>query len=207
MKPEKKGKNVKVAKKKGNSTLIIGVVVLILLAGVAYAFLNSGSTTKKPDSEIRLPSYAYTNPITLKGYRYATEHPDLLEQIPCYCGCGGHSGHRFLRDCYIKDDWTYEDHASYCDVCIGEAIKLQDYLASGKTLKEARALIDEEYTKKDGDRTNTPPVSDYYTAILTPKLSGIPAPVSTPTKIDISGATLPDNFKSLSDGLKLVPPG
>ena len=204
MKPEKKGKNVKVAKKKGNSTLIIGVVVLILLAGVAYAFLNSGSTTKKPDSEIRLPSYAYANPITLKAYKYAAERPDLLEQIPCYCGCGGHSGHRFLRDCYIHDDWTYDDHASYCDVCIGEAIKLQEYLASGKTLKEARALIDEEYSKKGGDRTNTPQVRDDYKPILTLKFS---APAPTPNKVDLSGYSLSEGFRSIADGLKLTPAG
>ncbi len=212
MKPEKKAKNVKaknekIPKKKGNSTLIIGIVAVIILAGIAYAVLSGDSTPKKTESEIKLPSYAYTNPVTLKAYRYATEHPDLLEQIPCYCGCGGHSGHRFLRDCYIKDDWTYEEHASFCDVCVGEAIKLQDYLASGKTLKEARALIDEEYTKKGGDRTNTPPVSDYYTAILTPKLSGIPTPVSTPKQVDLSGSILPDNFKSIADGLKLTPAG
>jgi len=114
---------------------------------------------KTLESKITLPSYAYTNSITLKAYQYATEHPDVLEQIPCYCGCGGHSGHRFLRDCFIKDDMTYDEHGSFCDICIGEAIKVQAYLASGKTLREARTLIDEEYSKIGGDRTNTPPVS------------------------------------------------
>jgi len=212
MKPEKKAKNVKaknekIPKEKGNRTLIIGIVAVILLAGIAYAVFSGDSTPGKTESDIKLPSYAYTNPVTLKAYKYATEHPDLLEQIPCYCGCGGHSGHRFRRDCYIKDDWTYEEHASFCDVCVGEAIKLQDYLASGKTMKEARALIDEEYTQKGGERTNTPPVSDYYTAILTPRLSGIPAPVSTTRQVDLSGSTLSDNFKSIADGLKLTPAG
>jgi len=210
MKPEKKSnikaKSEKIPKKKGNSTLIIGVVAVILLAAVV-AVLSSGPSTKTAtSSEIKLPSYAYTNPLTLKGYRYATEHPEILEQIPCYCGCGGHSGHRFLRDCYIHDDWTYDDHASFCDVCIGEAIKVQDYLAQGKTLKEARALIDEEYSKKGGDRTNTPPVSDYYVPLLSPKVVGIPTSVP-PKQIDLSTYSLPGNFKSLADGLNLTPAG
>ncbi len=210
MKPEKKAKNIKaknekIPKKKGNSKLIIGIIAVVLLAGIAYGVLSGGSSSKTKENEIKLPSYAYTNPITLKAYKYATEHPEILEQIPCYCGCGGHSGHRFLRDCYIHDDWTYDEHASFCDVCVGEAIKVQSYLAAGKTLKEARALIDEEFSKKGGERTNTLPVSDYYTPILSPKLSA--APVSTPKKIDLSGATLPDNFGSLVDGLKLTPAG
>ncbi|VVB89057.1 Protein of uncharacterised function with PCYCGC motif protein [uncultured archaeon] len=214
MKPEKKEKNVKaksekVPKKKGNSTLILGVIAVIVLAGIAYAALSLGSASikKAPESQIKLPSYAYTNPLTLKAYTYATEHPDLLEQIPCYCGCGGHSGHRFLRDCFINDDWTYDDHASFCDVCIGEAIKVQEYLASGKTLTEARALIDDEYSKKGGDKTNTPPVSDSYIPKLTPKLSGVPQPVSTPSAADLSGYSLSDSFKSIADGLKLTPSG
>lgn len=204
MKPEKrmkKAKREKLQKKKGNSTIIIGIAAVLLLAGIVV-LLSGGS--EKTESDIKLPSYAYTNPLTLKAYRYATERPEILEQIPCYCGCGGHSGHRFLRDCFIHDDWTYDDHASFCDVCIGEAIKVQDYLASGKTLKEARMLIDQEYSLKGGDRTNTPPVSDYYTPILSAR--GIAA-VSTPKPLDLSGLSLPDNFKSLADGLKLTPQG
>lgn len=213
MKPEKKEKNVKVRnekvpQKKGNSMLIIGVVGVVLLAVIGYFVLSGGSTggpsTKSP--EVKLPSYAYTNPMTLKAYKYATEHPDVLEQIPCYCGCGGHSGHRFLRDCFVHDDWTYDEHASFCDVCIGEAVKVQDYLASGKTLKDARALIDQEYGAKYADgRTNTPQVSDYYTAILTPKLSGASSPA--PQKVDLSGYSLSENFNSLADGLNLTPAG
>jgi hypothetical protein len=213
MKPEKKEKNIKakttkVKKKKGSNTLIIGIIAVILLAGLAY-FVLAGDSTKKPESQaktepdLNLPSYAYTNSITLKAYKYATEHPEILEQIPCYCGCGGHSGHRFLRDCYIYDDRKYDDHASFCDVCVGEAIKVQNYLAQGKTLKEARALIDAEYGPK-GDGTNTPPVRDDYIPIL----SGIlPAAVSTPAKVDLSGSNLADNFKDLADGLNLTPSG
>ena len=214
MKPEKnekynKSKSAKVTKTKGNNTLIIGIIAVILLAGIAY-FVLAGDSTKTPESqatepEINLPSYAYTNSITLKAYKYATEHPEILEQIPCYCGCGGHSGHRFLRDCYIHDDRKYDEHASFCDVCVGEAIKVQNYLAQGKSLKEARALIDAEYGPK-GDGTNTPPVGDDYIPIL----SGIlPAPmaVSTTATKDLSGLNLADNFNNLADGLKLTPSG
>lgn len=212
MRPERKAKNRIVTKKKGNNTLIIAAAALILLAVLVYAFSGSNSSNDKKDTNIKFPDYVYTDALALNAYTYVTKNPDVLEQIPCYCGCGGHSGHRFLRDCFIHDDWTYDEHARYCDVCIGEAIKVQNYLAQGKTLKEARALIDKEYEPKyTGGKTSTPPVSDNYVPILTAKSEENPAktsvPVTTAPQTDLSSLSLPNNFKSLSDGLKLIPPG
>ena len=228
MKPEKKATNVKekskkISKKKGNSTLIIGVVAVILLAiiGYGYTMLSGGGSSQNSTAtnQLKLPSFAYKDAMTLKGYTYATLHPDILEQIPCYCGCGGHGSaasdgkpHRFLRDCYINDNWQYDDHASNCDTCLAIASKVQDYLAAGKTLKEARALIDQEYQGKypDSMATNTAPVSDNYIPILKPRDTGLPGTVATPAtpvKVDLSGYNLPGNFNSLADGLNLTPAG
>lgn len=208
MRPERKIKNEIVTKKKGNNTLIIAAAALLLLAAIAYAVFNGGPAQDKPNTDIKFPDYVYTDALALNAYTYATNHPDVLEQIPCYCGCGGHSGHRFLRDCFIHDDWNYDEHARYCDVCIGEAMKVQNYLAAGKTLKEARALIDQEYGPKYADgRTSTPPVSDNYVPILTPKLASVPTTTTNVPKTDLSALSLPDNFKSLSDGLKFIPEG
>ena len=79
------------------------------------------------DSNVKFPSYVLTGPHVQAAYKFATEHPEILEQIPCYCGCGG-SNHKFLRDCFIHDDGSYEEHASFCDICIGETNKVQKYL-------------------------------------------------------------------------------
>jgi len=91
-------------------------------------------------------------------------------------------------------------------------MKVQNYLEQGKTLKEARALIDQEYGPKYPDaKTNTPPVNDNYVPILTAKLATsmvtTAVPTTTAPQADLSSLSLPDNFKSLSDGLKLIPPG
>ena len=212
MRPEKRSKTTRSREKKGSNTLIIGAAAVILLAAIAWLALGGGSSQNKQETDIKFPDYVYTDALALNAYTYATKHPDVLEQIPCYCGCGGHSGHRFLRDCFINDDWTYDEHARYCDVCIGEAMKVQNYLASGKTLTEARALIDQEYGAKYAEgRTSTPPVSDTYKPILTPKLAASTAPSTAPsttaTQTDLSSLNLPDNFRSLSDGLKFIPAG
>jgi hypothetical protein len=49
-------------------------------------------------------------------YRYAAEHGDELQYIPCFCGCG-RVGHRSNRDCYIKSfnadgTLTFTSHAA-----------------------------------------------------------------------------------------------
>lgn len=49
-------------------------------------------------------------------YRYAVEHGDELQYIPCFCGCG-RFGHKSNRDCYIKSfnpdgTLTFTSHAA-----------------------------------------------------------------------------------------------
>ena len=63
----------------------------------------------------QLPVFAGTGE-TQGLYRYAVEHGDELQYIPCFCGCG-RFGHKSNRDCYIKafnDDGTltFTSHAA-----------------------------------------------------------------------------------------------
>ena len=49
-------------------------------------------------------------------YRYAVEHGDELQYIPCFCGCY-RFGHKSNRDCYIKSSnrdgtMTFTSHAA-----------------------------------------------------------------------------------------------
>jgi hypothetical protein len=37
-----------------------------------------------------------------EAYRFAIANRGILQQIPCYCGCGS-DGHKNNADCYIKD--------------------------------------------------------------------------------------------------------
>jgi hypothetical protein len=115
--------------------------------------------------------------MTLKAYKYATEHPEILEQIPCYCGCGQHGSvesggkpHKSVRDCFITDEGVYDNHASFCDVCVGIATKAQSYFPNGIPV------------------------------------TGLSASQPAPSA-DLSTLSLPENLKSIADGLKLTPSG
>ncbi len=96
-------------------------------------------------------------PRTLDGYRFAEANSALLEQIPCYCGCGNSVGHRFLRDCFLHDDGTYEAHASGCGICLAEFEDVALMLDRGESTAAIRAFIDARYADT-GTPTDTPPV-------------------------------------------------
>ncbi len=48
-----------------------------------------------------LPEEIRQAPVHIQeAYRFAVANPELLQQIPCYCGCGA-VGHTSNYDCYI----------------------------------------------------------------------------------------------------------
>ena len=220
MKPDKKldnvKKNKKIPKKKGNNNFaIIALAAIVIIGGFIlltgdsqkidpkktmtlkdvrdlidkeYGSRGAPGTITPPvkDNYIpllsprkadKMPDYAVTNAMTLKAYKYATEHPEVLEQIPCYCGCGEHGSitsggkpHKSVRDCFVSDNGIYDDHASFCDVCVGIATKTQSYFPTGIPV------------------------------------TGLSAATPVPS-VDLSKLSLPDNFRSIADGLKLTPAG
>ena len=63
----------------------------------------------------QLPQFAGTGEIQ-RLYRYAVEHGDELQYIPCFCGCA-RFGHKSNRDCYVKasnrdGSLTFTSHAA-----------------------------------------------------------------------------------------------
>ncbi len=102
-----------------------------------------------------LPEYSLVSTRTKAGYRAATEIPEILEKMPCYCSCGA-IGHKSLKDCFIDGD-GFEEHASYCDLCVDEALDVYRWQKEGVPLAEIRSMIDEKYLRF-GEPTDTPPI-------------------------------------------------
>jgi hypothetical protein len=93
-------------------------------------------------------------------YRFVEANQPLVEQLPCYCGCGATLNHRHLRDCFVRDDGGYDPHAAGCGICIAEAAQTEDLLAAGEGPAAIRASIDERYGEV-GPPTDTPPVGGF----------------------------------------------
>ncbi len=75
-------------------------------------------------------------------YLFVSTHPELIQQLPCYCGCMTTAGHASLFDCYYDAQGTYDPHASRCGVCLAEANIAESLLADGASVTSIRATID-----------------------------------------------------------------
>ena len=50
-------------------------------------------------------------------YLAVAQNPELLENIPCYCGCGEIVNHKYNYDCFIYENkWSgkvvWDDHGT-----------------------------------------------------------------------------------------------
>ncbi len=87
--------------------IIVVATMLSLVAGVFAWFLTrDGSSDIVAKTSVKLPSFAYDQSAPQnapKAYQFAIDRPDLLSQVPCYCGCGQDAGHKSNLDCFIKE--------------------------------------------------------------------------------------------------------
>ena len=110
------------------------------------------------NSQVHFPSYVAAE--MRDGYEYALAHPDELLYIPCYCGCGLNAGHKSNLECYIAGvdqggAAVFDNHASFCAICLEITRDVKRLSAEGKSLKEIRAYIDQTHSEK-GPGTDTP---------------------------------------------------
>jgi len=139
-------------KRNRKKTLIIAATVITLIFGVYAVATNMMSGIN------RLPLTAQENPMVKEAYMFATEHPEVLESVPCFCGCV-HKGHRHNRDCFIDDSGRYVEHGSLCGGCIEVALASKKLYEEGKSLKEIRESIDQTFGSSPmADPTPTPQV-------------------------------------------------
>jgi hypothetical protein len=78
---------------------------------------------------------------TRLAYQAVAQIPKTIAQMPCYCDCDKHYGHKSLHSCFV------DGHASQCAVCVDEALlayKLQT--EGGLTPEQIRERIVAQYS-------------------------------------------------------------
>ncbi len=92
------------------------------------------------------------------AYRFALERPDVVQWMPCNCGCAG-QGHRSNLDCFFDRRETgqiqFQEHGSFCDICVRTANLASKLLREGKSATEIRAAVDAQFGG-GGHGTDTP---------------------------------------------------
>jgi hypothetical protein len=120
----------------------------------------NGDLQERTASVSQLPSFLDNlDPQIKAAYQIAAANHELLQSIPCYCGCGESAGHLHNGNCFIKEvkadgSVIWDDHGTRCGTCMEIAVVSAKLKQEGKSVKEIRAFIDNAY--KDGYAKPTP---------------------------------------------------
>lgn len=100
----------------------------------------------------QMPADAQAAPVAVQeAYQFAVANPDLLQRLPCYCGCGK-MGHTSNYACYVAGvdpdgAITFDLHALGCSICVDITQDAMRLLDAGKSPGEIRAYVDSTYAK------------------------------------------------------------
>jgi hypothetical protein len=131
--------------------------LLVILALTATA-VSACSTSNSDDAHLammpldQMPMDVQSAPVAVQeAYQFNTANPDIMQDIPCYCGCGD-IGHTSNYDCYVSDvdangKITFDNHALGCSICVDITQDVMRMLNDGKSPQDARAYVDATYSK------------------------------------------------------------
>jgi hypothetical protein len=109
------------------------------------------------------PAYVRQAQRTEAAYAFTLQTGNVIDWMPCYCGCDA-MGHRSNLDCYFKrasagsTRIAWEEHASYCQVCVDITLTAKKLLSEGKPLLAIRQAVDRTYGNAGpGTDTALPP--------------------------------------------------
>src|SRR5262249_54289176 len=89
-------------------------------------------------------------PLVQQVYEFAARHPEVVQYVPCYCGCErvGHNGN---HDCFVKSraangrvtEW--DTHGMGCAICLDVGRDAMTLFNAGNSVTQIRVAIDKKY--------------------------------------------------------------
>jgi hypothetical protein len=83
-------------------------------------------------TEQQLAQAGLTDPAQKASYKAAARIAGVLHQVPCYCYCDRHAGHKSLRSCFEGT------HGANCSTCMMEALYSYQMTKKGWTASQIR---------------------------------------------------------------------
>lgn len=128
---------------------------LLLVFGLLITACSSSSTSKQSHpyemaSMSEMPMEVQSAPqVVQAAYQFAAANPEVLTELPCYCGCGG-MGHTSNYSCYVAGEnadgsLIYDNHALGCSICVDITQDAMRMLDEGQPLTAIRSYIDQTY--------------------------------------------------------------
>jgi hypothetical protein len=126
-----------------NILLVVGA--LAITGGIIWSTLRDSGPTA-PRQELPKPNVATLDPALFTGrtrsaYEAAKEVPQVLAQLPCYCGCMSGAGHKNNLDCF------HDEHGVECAMCQSIALDARDMWNDGLDIDRIRQAVKDRYGK------------------------------------------------------------
>ncbi len=125
----------------------------LAVAGTLTSACGAAATPAFPMAEVHtMPMEVQSAPrLVQEAYQFAAANPDVLRQLPCYCGCGA-MGHTSNYACYISGQDAagapiYDSHALGCGICVDITQDAMRLMREGQTVPEIKAYVDATYAK------------------------------------------------------------
>jgi len=128
------------------------LVVSLLTVSISSCSTKSQVSDLPMMSMDQMPAEVQSAPVTVQtAYQFAAANPDIMKDIPCYCGCGN-IDHTSNYDCYVSNvdtsgAITFDNHALGCSICVDITQDVIRMLKNGNSPQDARAYIDATYYK------------------------------------------------------------
>jgi hypothetical protein len=126
---------------------------VLTVAGALTAGCGTAEDHALPMADLHaMPAEVQAAPAAVQdAYRFAAANPEVLQQLPCYCGCGS-MGHTSNYACYVAGQdaagaLEFDTHALGCSICVDITLDAMRLLKDGKTVPEIKAYVDATYAR------------------------------------------------------------
>lgn len=124
------------------------VAAILILAGIAWVSLRgidepqpSEQSAENPKASGVLSPALFTDAKARAAYQTAKDIPEVLEQLPCFCGCMMNMGHKNNLFCFM------DQHGSVCDICEDIALDARDMHDKGLPVTQIQENIRAKYAR------------------------------------------------------------
>jgi hypothetical protein len=125
-----------------NVWLLLGAVAL--MAVVIWVSLRSSGDDPNGSGQNALVQTLAPAKFTGRArdaYIAAKEIPQILNQLPCYCGCMHNFGHKSNLYCF------HDEHGADCSLCQDIALDARAMYHDGKSIDQIRETIRNTYAR------------------------------------------------------------
>ncbi len=133
------------------------IVFLLSIAGTAPAGCGSATSTSTEHEVPMAPMSMMPDDVksaaavTQQAYQFAVANPEVMQHVPCYCGCGS-MGHTSSYMCYVKSveadgKVNFDSHAIGCSICVDITQDTLRLFKQGKNAAEIKTYVDKTYSR------------------------------------------------------------